>query len=329
MLIGGLELENPVILAPMAGVTLGAVRRLSRRLGAAATHTEMVSSTGLLHGGAKTKNYLRCTAEEEPVILQLFAGDVDSLARSAEVALKERSFAALSINMACPMPKVLKRGSGAHLLEEPDTAVAMVKALMPFGLPVWPKIRKIAADGKRYRLDTKNFAGALIEAGASLVALHGRTAAQRYEGQADQQEVHRLSAAFPGFIGASGDVNCVETGLAYMKGSAAAVFMARGAVSDPFLTPQLLVALGYNKRDCDWTAAQRAEEMIRFADEAQELHGTAIALVMTKRFLGGFFKGMQGITELRRSVAALRDWEEMKTTLQQWLVLCERGRTDV
>ena len=183
LMIGGVEVENPVFFAPLAGVSVAAVRRLFRRLGAALTHTEMVSSAGLLYAGPKTWQMTECTDEERPLVLQLFTGDADSLCRSAERCLQSRSYAAFGVNMACPMPKVHKKGAGSRLLQNPDVAFAMVRELKKFGLPVWPKIRKIVPDGREYRLDTLQFAEGLLEAGADNVTIHGRTPQQRTRGK--------------------------------------------------------------------------------------------------------------------------------------------------
>ena len=118
--VGGITLESPLILAPMAGVTIPPLRLFFRKLGAAATHTEMVSCAGLMRSNTKSGNMLEICHKEEPVILQLFAGDTKTLLTAAEKAMSEAPgrFAALGINMACPMPKVpacLKTQKKRHL----------------------------------------------------------------------------------------------------------------------------------------------------------------------------------------------------------------------
>ena len=327
MIVGGVEVENPLFLAPMAGVTVSAVRRMFRRLGVSLTHSEMVSSTGMIYGGEKTSHMAEYTAEEEPIVLQLFDGDADRLCKSAELCLKERSYAAFSINMACPMPKVTKRGAGSALLKTPDIAASMVRELKKFGLPVWPKIRKVIPDGKDFSLDTLQFTEMLIENGADNVAIHGRTPAQRYEGVSDKDEVLRVASAFPSMITASGDVFSAQDAEFYIKNGCAAVLLARGAVANPFTAVQSLRVLGYNDKlsGDDISLERRAALLCGLANDLKVIHGEHLALVLVKRFAPGIFKECPGISEFKRALAAVRDWESMSGLLSGWRSYFERG----
>ncbi len=311
----------------MAGVSLSAVRRFFRALGVGLTHTEMISSTGLIFGGDKTWHMTEYTPEEEPLVIQLFDGDVDRLCHSAEMCLKARKFAAFSINMACPMPKVTKRGAGSKLLQTPKIAAKMVSELKKFGLPVWPKIRKIVADGKNYPCDTFQFTELLLSSGADNVTIHGRTAAQRYEGAADKDEVIRAAKLFPEKITASGDVYSPEDVKYYLVGGCVAVLAARGAVANPFMVVQALSELGYNKGSVshDPSLEDRARVLIHLADDLRRLHGERIALVLMKRFLSGIFRGCAGTTNFKRTLAMARDWDSSYRILQDWRSYFERG----
>lgn len=327
LVIGGVKVENPVFFAPLAGVSIAAVRRLFRRLGAALTHTEMISSAGLLYAGTKTWRMTECTDEERPLVLQLFTGDADSLCRSAERCLQSCLYAAFSINMACPMPKVHKKGAGSRLLQNPDVAFAMVRELKKFGLPVWPKIRKIIPDGREYRLDTLQFVEGLLAAGADNVTIHGRTPQQRYEGKADKNEVIRAAQHFKGKITASGDVYAADDVTFYLDNGCAAVLCARGAIADPFMVMQSLQVLGYNNRMShgDLSLEERAEILIGFADDLCRLHSERAALVLLKRFLSGFFKGRAGTSEFKRTLASAADWDSAYRILRDWHSYFERG----
>lgn len=327
LMIGGVEVENPVFFAPLAGVSVAAVRRLFRRLGAALTHTEMVSSAGLLYAGPKTWQMTECTDEERPLVLQLFTGDADSLCRSAERCLQSRSYAAFGVNMACPMPKVHKKGAGSRLLQNPDVAFAMVRELKKFGLPVWPKIRKIVPDGREYRLDTLQFAEGLLEAGADNVTIHGRTPQQRYEGKADKSEVVRAARRFEGKITASGDVYAAADVAFYLDNGCAAVLCARGAIADPFMVVHSLRVLGYNNRILhgDPSLQERAEILTGLADDLYRLHGGRAALVLLRRFLSGFFRGQAGTAEFKRTLASAKDWDSAYRILRDWRSYFERG----
>ena len=326
LIIGGIKVDNPLFLAPLAGVSLSAVRGLFRKLGVALTHTEMISSTGLIYGGTKTWHMLDYTEEEKPLVIQLFAGDADSLCRSAELCLKEHSYAGFSINMACPMPKITKRGAGSALLQFPGAAAEMVRRLKGFGLPVWPKIRKIVPDSM-YPLNTIQFSEDLLEAGADNVTIHGRTPAQRYEGSADRDEVLGAARRFPGLITASGDVYSPQDVKNYLDGGCVAVIAARGAMANPFMVVQSLRLLGYNTRltEDEPSLEERADILIDFADSLHRLHAERIALVLLKRFISGFFRGQQGTTEFKRTLAVTKDWNSTYSLLLDWRSYFERG----
>ena len=327
LIIGGVKVKNPIFFAPMAGVSICAVRRFFMKLGVSLTHTEMVSSTGLIYGGSKTIHMTDYTPMEQPLVLQLFDGDPDKLCRSAELCLNRHDYAAISINMACPMPKVTKRGAGSRLLQTPETAAQMVRQLKKFGLPVWPKIRKIIPDGRNYRLNTFQFTELLLEAGADNVAVHGRTAPQRYEGCADKEEVIKAAELFPGRITATGDVYSAEDAKYYLDRGCAAVLAARGAVANPFMVVQTLRLLGYNNDllNNDPTLEERAQILIHFADELRQYHSERIALVVVKRFLPGIFRGKAGTANFKRTLAVVSDWDALYKILLDWQAYCERG----
>ncbi len=326
--VGRITIDNPLMLSPLAGITIPAVRRLFWRLGVGLAHTEMVSCAGLIRDNGKTERMLRRAPDEGPLVLQIFAGDVETLVRGAEVALSlGNHFQAIGINMACPMPKVLKKGAGARLLDRMDVAVEMVRELKSLGLPVWPKIRKIVPDGDGP--DTLRFASALIEAGADNVGIHGRTAPQRYEGRSDPEEVLKVAREFPGMISASGDMTDFESVSSMIEGGCVSVFMARGAISDPFVIPRIRSKMGYNIGNCPFvqepTLEERAELFVSLGEDLVSLHGERVALVMLKRFMSGLFRGVPGCGPYKRSIASVSDWSQVMELALGWRRYFERG----
>lgn len=315
-LVGGLTLSNPLCLAPLAGVTSAPMREFFSRLGAALTHTEMVSCAGLVRANRKTSNMLEVLAGEGPVVLQLFGGDADAMARGAEVALEHNrrrgdpAFAGLGINMACPMPKVTRRGAGAALMQNASEAFEMTRRLKRLGLPVWVKIRRASEGGEE---DTILFVEGLIEAGADNVCIHGRTAAQRYEGRADREIVAKAARCFPGKIAASGDVRTPEDVREYLDAGCVVVMLARGALANPWLFPESLRALGFavSEELLDPSPELRGAELCRLGERARELCGARQAVVLLKRLMGGILKGMNGAAELRRRAGCATDLEEL------------------
>lgn len=313
--VGGVKVESPIWLAPLAGVSTYTFRSFHRSLGAGLTHTEMVSAVGLSYSNKKTSRLLGDDTEPGPMALQLFAPDSDNIARGAALALSGRSFDALEINMACPMPKVTKKGSGSRLLETPDIAAQMVTALKAFGLPVWVKLR--ITDPKKHKLSTYDFCDLLLSNGADLLMLHGRTPAQRYEGRSDKEAVCSAARRFNGFIVASGDYFAPNDALTYLLGGCVGVLAARGALRNVFLIPETLALLGYDvpERFISPTINDQIDTLIEIGRSGVAHEGESFALLLVKRMLSGLFKGFYGAAAIRQSCAMCREWERMEHTL--------------
>lgn len=316
-------MDNPLWVAPLAGVTVRAVRALFRRLGAGLTFTEMVSVAGLVMSNRKTSRMLD-SGGDHPLVLQLFGNDVDLIVEGARVSLEEGVFEALGLNMACPMPKVYKKGSGAKLMEEPAKACSMVRELKKFGLPVWPKVRKC---GPRNPLDTFQLCELLFEAGADHISLHGRTPSQRYEGKADVDVVLEAARRFPGRISASGDVYSVDDIRRYLDGGCVAVLLARGIIRDPFLLPRALASLGMPVQEelLDPSIALQTGMLLQMADELCEEEGERVTLILLKRFLSSMFKGLRGAGAFRRATASSCNLTEFRTLMGDCEAFFERG----
>jgi tRNA-dihydrouridine synthase len=324
--VGGLTLDNALWLAPLAGVTTPPVREFFSRLGAGLTHTEMVSCVGIVRGNRKTEGMLRLLPGEGPVVLQLFSGDASSMKEGAEAALSvggriassegvmTARFAALGINMACPMPKVTKRGAGAALMNDRGTAFEMVRGLKELGLPVWVKTRKAPSGDEA---DTLRFTEGLLNAGADNICIHGRTPAQRYEGRADRSVVCAAARRFPGKISASGDVRSAEDVLEYMKGGCVGVMPARGALANPYIFPLALRALGYDvpEERLAPTFEDRLGLLRGLAESSCKFSGPRLTVVLLKRLLAGALKGAEGAADLRRRVGLTTDLDELLNIL--------------
>lgn len=302
---GGLSLKSPLCLAPMAGVTTLPVREFFAAHGASLTHTEMISCAGLVRDNAKTFDMLRVSEREGQVIVQLFGNDDGLVVRGGEVVLSRGvNFSAFGVNMACPMPKITRNGSGSALMRKPELAARMVKGLKTLGLPVWVKIRKFEDDA-----ETLRFIELLAEAGADNVCVHGRTPAQRYEGTADRKIIAEAAGRFPDLVGASGDVRTSADIDEYLSYGCAVVMLARGIVADPFLFEEYSGLVRPQE--------ERLEEVIRFAGRARELSGEHKAIVLMKRFAGSVLKFAHGSAELRRQAMTATSLEALLNTIRQ------------
>ena len=294
----------------MAGVTTIAMREFFALHGAGLTHTEMISCAGLVRDNAKTFDMLALSEHESSVIVQLFGNDDGLVREGAEVILNRgMKFSGFGVNMACPMPKITRNGSGSALMKKPDIAAKMVKGLKTLGLPVWVKIRKFESES-----ETLGFVEMLAEAGADNVCIHGRTPAQRYEGTADRKIAADAAKRFPGLIAASGDVKTLADIEEYLAFGCVVVMAARGALGNPFIFEE------YEGRFR--TQAERISELVDFAYRAKEISGEHRAVVLMKRFAGSVLKFAHGSAELRNSAMQADYLSDLLDTLKHRSEIC-------
>src|SRR5919201_6144915 len=206
MKIGSVELSSPFVVAPMAGMTDSAFRRLVKRHGGCGlVVTEMVSSEGLVRGIDRTLEYAEYTEAERPVSIQIFGGDPDKMAAAARI-VEGMGADIVDVNMGCPVPKIAKHNAGCSLMREPAHAATVIGAMTKaVKIPVTVKMRAGWNDDDR---NAPTLAKMIEDAGAAAVAVHGRTAAQSYTGTADWELVARIADALTIPVLGSGD--CVE-----------------------------------------------------------------------------------------------------------------------
>src|SRR5207249_8341913 len=206
MRIGHVNLPSPFAVAPMAGMTDSAFRRLVKRHGGCGlVVTEMVSAEGLVRGIDRTLEYAEYTEEERPISIQIFGGDPEKMAAAAQI-VEQLGADIVDVNMGCPVPKIAKHNAGCSLMREPEHAAAVIGAMAKaVRIPVTVKMRAGWDDRAR---NAPALAKMLEDAGAAAVTVHGRTAAQSYSGTADWDLVARIAADLTIPVFGSGD--CVE-----------------------------------------------------------------------------------------------------------------------
>jgi tRNA-dihydrouridine synthase B len=235
--IGGVSLDHPVALAPMAGMTDTAFRRLvKRRGGCGLVVTEMVSSEGLVRGIDRTLEYAEYTEEERPVSIQIFGGDPSVMADAAQI-VEGMGADVIDINMGCPVPKIAKHHAGCSLMREPSHAASVVAAMTrAVKIPVTVKMR---AGWNEQQINAPELAKMVQDAGAAAVAVHGRTAAQSYTGESDWSLINRVAEGVSIPVLGSGD--CVEASdviTRLERGRISGVLVGRGALRNPWIFQQ-------------------------------------------------------------------------------------------
>ena len=237
MKIGSIDLAQPFALAPMAGMTDTAFRRLVKRHGGCGlVVSEMVSSEGLVRGIDRTLEYAEYTIEERPVSIQIFGGDPEKMAAAAQI-VEGMGADIVDVNMGCPVPKIAKHNAGCSLMREPAHAADVVRAMAgAVRIPVTVKMR---AGWDAGEVNAPDLARRMEGAGAAAVAVHGRTAAQSYSGASDWDLIARVAAAVTIPVFGSGD--CVEASqvVERLRGTnVGGVLVGRGALRNPWIFQQ-------------------------------------------------------------------------------------------
>jgi tRNA-dihydrouridine synthase B len=237
MKIGNISLSSPFVVAPMAGMTDTAFRRLVKRQGGCGlVVTEMVSSEGLVRGIDRTLEYTEFTEEERPVSIQIFGGDPEKMADAAQI-VEGLGADIVDVNMGCPVPKISKHNAGCSLMREPQHAASVVAAMTKrVRIPVTVKMR---AGWNEDSINAPDLARRVEDAGAAAVAVHGRTASQSYSGQSDWSLIDRVAGSLSIPVLGSGD--CIEPVqiLERMRaGNVSGVLVGRGVLRNPWILAQ-------------------------------------------------------------------------------------------
>jgi tRNA-dihydrouridine synthase B len=257
--IGSIQLSPAFALAPMAGMTDTAFRRLVKQKGGCGlVVTEMVSSEGLVRGIDRTLEYAEYTEEERPVSIQIFGGDPEKMAAAAQI-VEGMGADIVDVNMGCPVPKIAKHNAGCSLMREPEHAATVVRAMTrAVKIPVTVKMR---AGWDANEMNAPDLAKRIEDAGASAIAVHGRTAAQSYSGFSDWDFIARVASGVGIPVFGSGD--CIEPAQLVdrlQQGGVSGVLVGRGALRNPWIF-----------RQAADLAAGRAPHIVTEADRGQFL----------------------------------------------------------
>ncbi|HEX7084806.1 MAG TPA: tRNA dihydrouridine synthase DusB [Vicinamibacterales bacterium] len=237
MRIRNVQLPSPFAVAPMAGMTDSAFRRLVKRQGGCGlVVTEMVSSEGLVRGIDRTLEYAEYTEEERPVSIQIFGGDPAKMAEAARI-VQDLGADIVDVNMGCPVPKIAKHSAGCSLMREPSHAAAIIEAMAKeVTIPVTVKMRAGWNDQDR---NAPTLARMVEDAGAAAIAVHGRTAAQSYSGHSDWEFISTVAESVSVPVFGSGDVIEPEQAIERLRTTAVSgVLVGRGVLRNPWILAQ-------------------------------------------------------------------------------------------
>ncbi len=317
MKIGNIKLEDPYILAPMAGVTDLPFRLLCKEQGAGLLCMEMISAKALQYKNKNTKALLAIHPEEYPVSLQLFGSDPDIVSEMAK-GIEELPFQILDINMGCPVPKVVKNGEGSALMKNPKLVYQIVsKTVKAIRKPVTVKIRKGFDD---MHVNAAEIAKIVEEAGGAAVAVHGRTREQYYSGKADWEVIRQVKEAVSIPVIGNGDVVSGETALAMMKQTGCdGVMIGRAAQGNPWIFREL-AEYGKTGVHPEMPAKEmRKNAMLRHARLQIEFKGEYLGIREMRKHVAWYTKGMEGSAKLREAINRVESYDELEKLLNERL----------
>ena len=298
MKLGAFTFDDPVFLAPMAGVTDAAYRIIAHDMGCPLAFAEMVSSQGIHYRNEHTMKMLRTEPGERPIAMQIFAKSAAMAAEAAAYIEEIGTADILDFNMGCPAPKVVKNGEGSALMREPKKAEEILTAIRrATKLPFTVKMRLGWDDASRNAVEIARMAEAV---GVDAVAVHGRTREQFYSGNADYAAIAEVKRAVAIPVIVSGDVRSSE-GLARALDitGADAVMIGRGAQGNPWIFPQLIHWLRTGEELPPPTLTERAQVILRHLDLLIHYKGEYIGIREMRKHAAWYTCGLKGSAELR------------------------------
>ena len=307
-LVGPVEIPTRLVLAPMAGVSVQAFRRQGRRFGAGLVCSEMVSCAGIEHRNERTLGYLRVADDEHPLAIQLFGSDPDSMAEAARM-VEAAGADLVDLNFGCPVRKVTKTGAGATLLDDPDRAARIVSAIArAVDIPVSVKLRRGLRNGSR---DCLRVGPLLVDAGASSLTLHPRSAQQMYTGAADHALTAELVSLVDVPVVASGDIDSRARAQAVLaRTGAAAVMVGRAAQGNPWVLEEIVVG---DRREP--SREEVVAELVLFVRETVRELGERRASSFLKKFYGWYLGRGRFPRPFKQELVVLDSTEEVERRL--------------
>ncbi len=313
--------SGAILLAPMAGITDAPFRGICREQGADLTYTEMISAAGLHHGGSSThsRELLIRAENERPCAAQIFGSDPELLASAASIVSEDfgDDLALIDINMGCPVPKVVNKGEGSALMRDPVLAAHLVRAVVAsVDVPITVKYR---SGWDSSSVNAVEFGLALQEAGASGVAVHGRTRGQFYRGHADWSIIADVKKALDIPVYGSGDVfEPVDVVEMFEKTGVDAVMVARGAQGNPWIFSRAKALCAGLPDPGEPTPRMRLDTALRHAYALREFIGDHHAALRMRKHVMWYTHGLPGATHFRERVNASMDFAELIVLLEEY-----------
>ena len=312
--IGALEIANPIILAPMSGVTDMPFRRLVKRAGAGLVVSEMIASRAMIHAARKTMKMATHCADEYPMSVQLAGCEPDVIAEAARIN-EDRGAAIIDINMGCPVKKVTNGDAGSALMREVGLATKLLEATVKaVKIPVTLKMRTGWDDDTR---NAPQLARIAEDCGIQAIAIHGRTRCQFYKGKADWPFIAEVKDAVNIPVFGNGDVISVDDAEKLLEVSGAdGILIGRGSYGRPWFLNQISHYLKTGERLADPSIQRQMEIVLDHYDAIVSHYGATPGVKIARKHLGWYSKGLPNSAEFRQEVFQLDTPDAVKARIR-------------
>ncbi|MCD7893085.1 MAG: tRNA dihydrouridine synthase DusB [Erysipelotrichaceae bacterium] len=324
MKIGQVELKNRIIMAPMAGVTNVAFRKMIKEFGASLVVSEMVSDKALYYGNQKTIDMLQVDEDEHPVSIQIFGGEVESMVMAAKFVDKHSNCDIIDINMGCPANKVLKAHAGSYLLQYPDLIYDIVSHVVEtVDKPVTVKMR-LGYD--THSINCVEVAQIVEKAGASAIALHARTRSQMYEGQADWSYIKQVKDAVSIPVIGNGDVKtALDASRMLEKTGCDAVMVGRAALGNPWVIKQMVSYVEEGILLEEPTFDEKIDQCLQHAQRLITMEGEKNAMRQMRGHAPWYMKGLKSSAQIKNALSRIDTYQQLESILEGYRYYLHTG----